>query len=286
MFSSSVLCLLAGFSQYFLVSASPTTLLDRVEPRQVKPRCNNGIPFDPACWTILKIPEYYQNWTETHGQNCSDLGYGDFFDYNVPGCFTALVTGKSYPCNTTGTSDSDELGLCAIDPLSLQNYSPQDAYVLHGIYGVWKWFQSISKQIRNAPPALSKGAQIIADQFDPPSEPLQFSPEFIWLSLAAGVLDTRLPASNSTFFQAFEERARTDPAFGDLRTTVIAFQNVTVTGYLGSMIPYEWDPKTAFNGSIVLDYGTILDQGLQSLMTDPYRFLAVTINGSFIDDIE
>ncbi len=280
MYPSSTLCLLAGLSLSSLVSASPLGL-DIVKPRlvDVGRECTNRPPFQAVCWDALRIPEYYKNWTESNRGACDDQA----IYLNDAVCFIRLVTGKTFFCNETGLTDAEEIELCGINYPMLEQLSAQEAYVLRAIYGVWKWFSSITKALTDAPPAITAGVQVIADQFEPLPQPLSLTPTFLYRSVMAGVIDISFPASNLDIAHAYGQANQLQTPANSISWDLSEFFN-PLNGFPGKENVYEWDQSTPFNGSLLLENRYILNQGLHTILRFYQKFLAVNDKGSFMED--
>ncbi|KAL9601653.1 MAG: hypothetical protein Q9219_002373 [cf. Caloplaca sp. 3 TL-2023] len=91
----------------------------------------------PDCWNALNIPLWLTEWWNTNVETC------EAHNASFASCFQQMAGVQQQQCDTIGP------GLCAF-PTNLTAFSPQQAYVLYSIFGIWQWFFSIYQGIGNA----------------------------------------------------------------------------------------------------------------------------------------
>ncbi len=264
----TIVSVLSIYQSSLLVSASPFPLGPKI-PLQ----CPSAGPYQAACWASLEVSRYYREWIVSNGPRCDSIGLRD----NAAACFIALTTGESFSCGSTG-APSDESKLCPLATFDLGHYTPQEAYVLRAIYGLWKWFQSISTAIETTDP--TPGLQLIAAQFDRPNRRFDMTYISFWQTLAAGLFDTPIPGTKSTIVTVYMEEARVNPQFGPVDEAVIPFIFSAATApYVFSR--FDWDPTTPFPMNHIQQYRETLSGGLANLQAGVDPWIALTANGTF-----
>ncbi|MCJ1336853.1 hypothetical protein MMC09_002131 [Bachmanniomyces sp. S44760] len=88
-----------------------------------------------ACYDVLNVTGYLQDWWQQSGPDCQQNYASDGF----ASCYQQKV-GKgallNQRCDTTGSSQ-------CFPPSNFSQYTPQEFYVLTSIFEVWKWFDTI-----------------------------------------------------------------------------------------------------------------------------------------------
>ncbi|KAL8924535.1 MAG: hypothetical protein Q9208_004010 [Pyrenodesmia sp. 3 TL-2023] len=91
----------------------------------------------PECWDILDIPEWLTQWWDRNAAACEK------HNATFSSCFQQMAGVKQQQCDTIGS------GLCSF-PTDITDFSPQEAYVLYAIFGIYQWFFSLWQGIANA----------------------------------------------------------------------------------------------------------------------------------------
>ncbi|KAL8709844.1 MAG: hypothetical protein Q9220_005460 [cf. Caloplaca sp. 1 TL-2023] len=77
------------------------------------------------------------DWWNTNEETCTE------HKASFASCFQQMAGVEQQQCDTIGT------GLCAF-PTNLTAFSPQEAYTLYSIFGIWQWYFSLYQGIGNA----------------------------------------------------------------------------------------------------------------------------------------
>lgn len=102
------------------------------------PDCNDlSWNLRPECWDILDIPNWLTQWWYRNAGTCAE--------HNAPfaSCFQQMAGIQQQQCDTIGS------GLCSF-PTNITSFSPQEAYVLYSIFGIYQWYFSLWQGIANA----------------------------------------------------------------------------------------------------------------------------------------
>lgn len=91
----------------------------------------------PECWDILDIPNWLTQWWDRNAGTCEE------HNATFASCFQQMAGIEQQQCDTIGS------GLCAF-PTNITAFSPQEAYVLYSIFGIWQWYFSMWQGIGNA----------------------------------------------------------------------------------------------------------------------------------------
>ncbi|KAL8805314.1 MAG: hypothetical protein Q9223_005295 [Gallowayella weberi] len=89
------------------------------------------------CWDILDVPKWLTQWWETNEETCHA------HNASFASCFQQKVGVQQQQCDTIGDA------LCSF-PTNITAFSPEEAYVLYSIFGIWQWYFSIYQGIGNA----------------------------------------------------------------------------------------------------------------------------------------
>lgn len=91
----------------------------------------------PECWDKLDIPNWLTQWWETNQETCQA------HNASFASCFQQMAGVQQQQCDTIGDA------LCSF-PTNITAFSPQEAYVLYSIFGIWQWYVSMYQGIGNA----------------------------------------------------------------------------------------------------------------------------------------
>ena len=97
-----------------------------------------------SCWDSLGMSDYLQKWWSQNEAHCQSIMVG------FASCYQQSLGIEQQACDTTGPGQCDF-------PINFAagGYSPQEAYALYTIFGIWQWFQSIYSAIENADVSVS-----------------------------------------------------------------------------------------------------------------------------------
>lgn len=116
----------------------------------------------PECWDILNIPIWLTEWWDSNVNTC------EAHNASFASCFQQMAGIEQQQCDTIGP------GLCAF-PTNITAFSPQQAYVLYSIFGIWQWFFSIYQGIGNANLGAHGPVGKIVEAINPVKRTLPFS---------------------------------------------------------------------------------------------------------------
>ncbi|KAL8857801.1 MAG: hypothetical protein Q9178_005701 [Gyalolechia marmorata] len=127
----------------------------------------------PECWDALDIPKWLTQWWNTNEETCREQ------NATFASCFQQMAGVRQQQCDTIGD------GLCSY-PTNITEFSPQEAYVLYSIFGIWHWYFSLYQAIGNA----NLGAQGPVGKIVDAINPLQ--PPALLGSVVGNTLETAL----------------------------------------------------------------------------------------------
>ena len=90
-----------------------------------------------SCWDELNVSQYLGQWWQEHEWLCAAKGV------EFASCYQQLVGIEQEQCGHTGPS------MCNF-PTFFTGLTPQQAYTIYTIFGIWQWFESIYEAIENA----------------------------------------------------------------------------------------------------------------------------------------
>lgn len=216
------------------------------------------------CWDELGMNLYLDQWWNEHESICAIRG-ADFTS-----CYQQMVGLQQQQCGHTGPS------MCSF-PTSFNGYTPQQAYTIYTIFGIWQWFESIYEGIENADVSAQGPMGKIETAINPKEPSTQMLGNFLQ-TLSAITPTIGVPAKLGEM--AIKQTARNIETA--LRQSPGVLKQLNPSGTLDSEFEGLNDLYDGL-GKLKTSYQANVSEALALIQSDFRTFQLFATNGSFIE---
>ena len=216
------------------------------------------------CWDELGMSLYLDQWWEEHESVCAAKSA------NFTSCYQQLVGIQQQQCGSTGPS------MCSF-PMSFSRFTPQQAYTLYTIFGIWQWFESIYEGIENADVSAQGPMGKIETTINPEEPSTQILGTFLQ-TLSAITPTIGVPAKLGEM--AIKQTARNIETA--LRQSPGVLKQLNPSGTLDSEFSGLNDLYDGL-GQLKTSYQANVSKALSMIQSNFSTFTLFAANGSFIE---